>query len=40
MDPGHYCKLRYKGLQNNGAQHAVLCALANLIIAKKALLAV
>ena len=33
-------KLRYKGLKKNGAQHAVLFVLANLIIAKKALLAV
>jgi IS5 family transposase len=38
-DRFHYRKLRYKGLKKNGAQHAVLFALANLIIAKKALLA-
>ena len=30
---------RYKGLKKNGAQQEVLCALANLIIAKPALLA-
>ena len=38
-DRFHYRKLRYKGLKKNGAQHAVLFALASLIIAKKALLA-
>jgi IS5 family transposase len=38
-DRFHYRKLRYKGLKKNGAQHAVLFALANLIIVKKALLA-
>jgi transposase, IS5 family len=36
----HYRKLRYKGLKKNGAQHEVLFALANLVIVKKALLAV
>ncbi len=35
----HYRKLRYQGLKKNGAQHEVLCALANRIIVKKALLA-
>ena len=39
-DRFHYRKLRYKGLKKNGAQHEVLFALANLIIAKQALLAV
>ena len=39
QDRFHYRKLRYQGLKKNGAQHEVLCALANLIIAKKALLA-
>jgi IS5 family transposase len=38
-DRFHHRKLRYQGLKKNGAQHAVLFALANLIIAKKALLA-
>ena len=38
-DRFHYRKLRYKGLKKNGAQHEVLFALANLIIAKMALLA-
>jgi IS5 family transposase len=32
-------KLRYKGLEKNGAQFQVLFALANLVIVKKALLA-
>lgn len=32
-------KLRYKGLEKNGAQFQILFALANLVIAKKALLA-
>lgn len=35
----HHRKLRYQGLKNNGAQHHVLCALANRVIAKKVLLA-
>ena len=39
-DRFHYRKLRYQGLKKNGAQHEVLFALANLIITKKALLAV
>ncbi|MGB4335962.1 MAG: IS5 family transposase [Chromatiaceae bacterium] len=39
-DRFHYRKLRYKGLKKNGAQQEVLFALANLIIAKQALLAV
>jgi IS5 family transposase len=38
-DRFHYRKRRYKGLKKNGAQHEVLFALANLIIAKQALLA-
>jgi len=38
-DRFHHRKLRYQGLKKNGAQHEVLFALANLIIAKKALLA-
>ena len=38
-DRFHHRKLRYQGLQKNGAQHHVLFALANLVIAKKALLA-
>ena len=38
-DRFHYRKLRYQGLKKNGAQHEVLFALANLIIAKPALLA-
>ena len=37
-DRFHHRKLRYKGLEKNGAQHEVLFALANLIIAKPALL--
>jgi IS5 family transposase len=37
-DRFHYRKLRYQGLKKNGAQQEVLFALANLIIAKKALL--
>ena len=39
-DRFHHRKLRYQGLEKNGAQHEVLFALANLIIVKKALLAV
>jgi len=39
-DRFHHRKLRYQGLKKNGAQHEVLFALANLIIAKKALLAI
>ena len=39
-DRFHHRKLRYQGLKKNGAQHEVLFALANLIIVKKALLAV
>ncbi len=38
-DRFHHRKLRYQGLKKNGAQHHVLFALANLVIAKKALLA-
>ena len=38
-DRFHHRQLRYQGLKKNGAQHEVLFALANLIIAKKALLA-
>jgi transposase, IS5 family len=38
-DRFHHRKLRYQGLKKNGAQHEVLFALANLIIAKQALLA-
>ena len=38
-DRFHHRKLRYQGLKKNGAQHEVLFALANLIIAKPALLA-
>ena len=38
-DRFHYRKLRYQGLKKNGAQQAVLFALANLIIVKKSLLA-
>jgi IS5 family transposase len=38
-DRFHSRKLRYQGLKKNGAQQEVLFALANLIIAKKALLA-
>ena len=38
-DRFHHRKLRYQGLKKNCAQHEVLFALANLIIAKKALLA-
>ena len=38
-DRCHHRKLRYQGLKKNGAQHHVLFALANLVIAKKALLA-
>jgi IS5 family transposase len=37
-DRFHSRKLRYQGLKKNGAQQEVLFALANLIIAKKALL--
>ena len=36
-DRFHHRKLRYQGLKKNGAQHHVLFALANLVIAKKAL---
>jgi IS5 family transposase len=38
-DRFHHRELRYPGLKKNGAQHEVLFALANLIIAKQALLA-
>ncbi|MGB4334363.1 MAG: IS5/IS1182 family transposase, partial [Chromatiaceae bacterium] len=38
-DRFHHRKLRYQGLKKNGAQQEVLFALANLIIAKQALLA-
>lgn len=38
-DRCHQRKLRYQGLKKNGAQHHVRFALANLVIAKKALLA-
>ncbi|MFZ1574361.1 MAG: IS5/IS1182 family transposase, partial [Chromatiaceae bacterium] len=38
-DRFHPRQLRYQGLKQNGAQHHVLFALANLGIAKKALLA-
>ena len=38
-DRFHHRKRRYQGLKKNGAQHHVLFALANLVIAKKALLA-
>ncbi len=38
-DRCHHRKLRYQGLKKNGAQHHVLFALANLVIAKKAPLA-
>ena len=38
-DRFHPRKLRYQGLKKNGAPHEVLFALANLIIAKQALLA-
>jgi IS5 family transposase len=34
-DRFHHRKLRYQGLKKNSAQHKVLFALANLIIAKK-----
>jgi len=36
----HYKKVRYKGLAKNEAQLCSLFGLANLVIAKKALLAV
>ncbi len=38
-DRFHHRKLRYQGLKKNGVQQEVLFALANLIIAKQALLA-
>ena len=38
-DRFHHRKLRYQGLKKNGAHHHILFALANLVIAKKALLA-
>ncbi len=38
-DRFHHRKRRYQGLKKNAAQHEGLCALANLIIAKPALLA-